>query len=588
MKKRLLIRKKLTPLFYSVFFMLLFVNVGFAQVISNSTFNTNITGWNGYVGTTPTASLVSWSSSEGGIALGSLKFVPIAATNRIQSIPSVTPATAGDYLITAKVKGTAATSIQLQFLQSGITRTSGAKVLTGGWDDVSFLATALNTASTGSVRLIAGAASTYYIDDVYFTYVPPITPTITASVTGLSGFNTITANPSASQFFNVSGTNLTNDIVVTTTSTDFELSTDAGFTSTALPITINKGSGTVAVTPIYVRLKSGLSLGTKSGSTISVTSTDANTITPLTLSGNVNSSFYYDGSGLLSDVANWGTNPDGTGSNPLDLLATNTIYFIKNGSASTDALWTLGSGSKVVLGDASSTAVVLTVASTFPITGTLDIAAASSGSNSILWQDSSLPSFGVLHSTSEVHLQPVATATYTFVPSTTTFGKLFIDGLGVVNLGTGVQNIQTSLTVASGSTLGLVFATTSWIYFNTGATATIHGVIKSPKPLGIFNYGVSTPGTGFGSLQFQDASPSLTLGSESTVEYNRSGATSASNQTQVVSTLPIGISYANLTLSEVTSPTYSTAKTIAGPITVTGKLTVSQGIASSTFTTGGN
>jgi len=594
MKKRLLIRKKLTPLFYSVFFMLLCANAGFAQFITNSTFDSSTTGWNGFVGTVATPALVSWSSSEGGTAAGSIKFNPTANGHRVQSTNTITLVTSGSYLFTAKVKGTAGNTIQLQVFQTSNIKSAVAQVLTGGWDTVTFTATGLNAAAI-NLRLIAAAvlpatapSGDYYIDDVYFTYVPPITPTITASVTGLSGFNTITANPSASQFFNVSGVNLTNDIEVTTTSTDFELSTDAGFATTALPITINKGSGTVAVTPIYVRLKSGLSLGAKTGSTILVTSTGANTITPLTLSGNVNSSFYYDGSGLLSDVTNWGTNPDGTGSNPTDLVGTNTIYFIKNGSATTDAIWTLGSGSKVVLGDASSTPVVLTVASTFPITGTIDIAAASSGSNSILWQDISLPSFGVLHSTSEVHLQPAVTATYTFVPSTTTFGKLFIDGLGAVNLGTGVQNIQTSLTVASGSTLGLVFATTSWIYFNTGATATINGVIKSPKALGIFSYGVSTPGTTLGSLQFKDANPSLTLGSESTVEYNRSGATSLSDQTQVVSTLPAGISYANLTLSEVTSPTYSTFKTIAGPITVTGKLTVSQGIASSIFTTGGN
>jgi trimeric autotransporter adhesin len=588
MKKRLLNLKRLTPLLYSICFMLLSMNVGFAQVVTNSTFDSNILNWNGYVGPTATASLVSWTNLEGAATLGAMKFVPTAGTQRVQSTPSITPTTSGDYLITAKVKGTAGNTIQANFFQTGVNRLSVAQTLTGGWDTVSFLATALNTASTGSVRLIAGSAGTYYIDDVYFTYVPPVTPTITSSVTGLSGFNTIAANPSAAQSFNVSGVNLTNDIVITTTSTDFELSTDAGFTSTSLPITINKGSGTVPVTPIYVRLKSGLSLGAKSGSTITVTSTGANTITPLTLSGNVNSSFYYDGSGSLSDVTNWGVNPDGTGSNPPDLLATNTIYFIKNGSTTTDAIWTLGSGSKVVVGDAGSSPVVLTVAATFPITGTMDVAAASSGSNSILWQDTSLPSFGVLHGTSEVHLQPAVAATYTFVPSTTTFGKLFIDGLGIVNLGTGIQNIQTSFTIASGSTLGLVFATTSWIYFNTGATATINGSIKSPKALGIFSFGVSTPGTGFGSLQFKDANPTLIIGTESTVEYNRSGATSASNQTQVISTLPVGVSYANLTLSEVTSPTYSTAKTIAGPITVTGKFTISQGIASSTFTTGNN
>ena len=57
---------------------------------------------------------------------------------------------------------------------------------------------------------------------------------------------------------NVAGTNLTNDIIITPpTDTDIEISTssESGFVSYPSTLTISKGSGTVAATPIYVHLK---------------------------------------------------------------------------------------------------------------------------------------------------------------------------------------------------------------------------------------------------------------------------------------------------------------------------------------------
>ena len=365
--------------------------------------------------------------------------------------------------------------------------------------------------------------------------------------------------------------------------------TNGGFDLTGATLDVTGISG--IATPLDIIVANGT--GTITGTFATVTGLTAGWSVNYGVAGKVQlvyavaiTTYYYDGSGLLSNVTNWGANLDGSGTNPANLTDANTTYVIKNGSATTDASWTLGVGSKVVLGDTGAAAVVLTVANTFPIVGTIDVTAASSGSNSVLWQEAATtPSFGTLHAASEVHLQPTGSATYTF--SSTTFGKLFIDGNSTVTFGVGVQNIQTSFTIASGSTLYVPFSTSSWIYANTAATVAINGSFKSPKTLGIFSYGVTTPGTGFGSLQFMDAVPSFTLGTASTVEYTRSGSTSASNQTQVISTLPTGVSYANLALSEATSVTYSTAKTIAGAIAVTGKLTLAQGHAGSTFVTGG-
>jgi hypothetical protein len=300
----------------------------------------------------------------------------------------------------------------------------------------------------------------------------------------------------------------------------------------------------------------------------------------ITISAGVVPTFYHKGTGLLSDITNWGTNSDGSGTNPTNLTTPSTIYIIKNGAATTDISWTLGAGSKVVVGAAGSSPVTLTVADTFPIIGTIDVSAASSGSNSVVWQNgSTTPSFGTLHSTSEVRFS--AAGTYTFL-TTPVFGKLAIDATGVIFVNS--QIIQNSLTVNSGASINMPFGATQFMVLNNGATVTINGIVRSSKLAGFFSYGVVTPGITFASLQFRDAVPNLTLGSSSTIEYNR--ASNASNSTQNISTLPSGVNYANLILSEVTQP-FATTKTILGPIAVAGKLTVSQGNAGSVFNTGG-
>ena len=77
----------------------------------------------------------------------------------------------------------------------------------------------------------------------------------------LEDFNYVASEglPSEEQTFNVEGLFLTNDLVITA-ATDFEVSltTESGFASS---ISITPNSGTIAQTTIFVRLKSGLSVG---------------------------------------------------------------------------------------------------------------------------------------------------------------------------------------------------------------------------------------------------------------------------------------------------------------------------------------
>ncbi|MGC9362142.1 MAG: lamin tail domain-containing protein, partial [Candidatus Syntrophosphaera sp.] len=101
---------------------------------------------------------------------------------------------------------------------------------------------------------------------------------IFASVSSLDGFTYVFGNgPSAEQMFTVSGTGLTDDIVLTAP-TDYEISLSSG-TGYASPITLTHTGGNVAETTIYVRLEAGLPAGTYNDELINITSTGATGLT---------------------------------------------------------------------------------------------------------------------------------------------------------------------------------------------------------------------------------------------------------------------------------------------------------------------
>ena len=404
-----------------------------------------------------------------------------------------------------------------------------------------------------------------YATEIVATAVVSSTPAITSSIETLTGFTYTGVGPSASQSFLVSGSNLTNNLVVSTTSTDFELSAN-NFTTAGVS-SISLSSPTVASTTLHVRLKANLPGGSKSA-TVTIASTGANTLPNISLSGSVQSVYYYNGSGLVSSNTSWGVNTDGSGANPTDVTATYTNFVITNGSATTAAAWILGTGSKVIVGNGS--AVSLTVADTFPITGTIDATA----TGSVVWKDLlSSPTFGTLNNDSEVHFQPAANAFYG-LGNGTAYGKLFIDGAGKVSVLAGAAistaSVKNTLTVASGSTLDFPVTNTHSISINAGATATINGTVRAGKQGGLFGSTTDTPAatTTTVSILFV-GTPNLTLAASSTIDYYRP------NAAQTVSALPSGVNYANLTLTE-TGCTAITSKVIpTNGITVNGTLTIS-------------
>lgn len=110
-------------------------------------------------------------------------------------------------------------------------------------------------------------------------------PVITLSTASLTGFTYVLGSgPSAEQTFTVSGTNLTQNISISAP-TNYEISktSDTGYST---PLTFAHSGGTVSAQTVYVRLKSGLSIGSYNGEDITATSSGATNKT-VTCSGSV-------------------------------------------------------------------------------------------------------------------------------------------------------------------------------------------------------------------------------------------------------------------------------------------------------------
>jgi hypothetical protein len=133
--------------------------------------------------------------------------------------------------------------------------------------------------------------------------------------------------------------------------------------------------------------------------------------------------FYYDGSGNLNSTSNWGTNTNGSGTAPSNFTANNQIFQIRNTtSVTSSANWTVsGTNSKIVLGDPSVAAITLTH-SGGNWNGTVDVAAASSGTNTLVLSstDGNTPTLGTLNGASTVQFTRGGTQTV----QSNTYGNL--------------------------------------------------------------------------------------------------------------------------------------------------------------------
>jgi trimeric autotransporter adhesin len=130
----------------------------------------------------------------------------------------------------------AGTTITIRYYASGQTAT-------GGWGFYS--------SASGQYGLALGGTVT-----------TSSTPVISTNGSLATFGNIVVGNHSAEQSYTVSGTNLTNDIIITPP-TDFEISQTSGSGFSTSPITVPQSGGTISAATIYVRF-SPLSPGAKS------------------------------------------------------------------------------------------------------------------------------------------------------------------------------------------------------------------------------------------------------------------------------------------------------------------------------------
>ena len=159
----------------------------------------------------------------------------------------------GDFTLQQSADGVAYTTVQLYNTTNGTALANGATVtetLTTLLSTSRYLKWLYTTKTSGNIALGAISLS------------PGYTSFLTISPTSLTGFTYVATNgPSAEQSFTVSGSSL-NDNVVLTPPADYEISKGTGvaFVPTN-PITLTQSGGIISGTPIYSRLKKGLSAG---------------------------------------------------------------------------------------------------------------------------------------------------------------------------------------------------------------------------------------------------------------------------------------------------------------------------------------
>ena len=292
----------------------------------------------------------------------------------------------------------------------------------------------------------------------------------------------------------------------------------------------------------------------------------SNESTTSTPTQSIATTYYFKGTGVLTDLANWGLNTNGTGTAPANFTDASQVFEIRNTTAVTlDGVWTVGAdpanGTKIRFGSNTQATITLTLNSGASIgpsgTGNFDVSAPLSGGQKVIYKGITAISFGnIFDSNLEVTYDAVTVSS----SSTKSFGTISIINGAQLTL-TATPVIKNIFVDATSTLVTPTSASSAFITIPSGGSVVIDGIIRVPKLSGFVSSGVGTPNDSFGALQFVGAE-NLSLGANSTVEYVR---TAAGAQTVTART-----DYKNLTLGG------TTPKSFNGPSTVSGTLSVNQ------------
>ena len=224
--------------------------------------------------------------------------------------------------------------------------------------------------------------------------------------------------------------------------------------------------------------------------------------------------FYNKSGGTLETLANWGTNTDGSGSAPLNFTNNNQIFNIYNGvTATIGGAWTVsGAGSKVILGNAAVAAINFTIPVANAYTGLIDIAAALSGTNTLIIQNTTIPTFGVLNAGSTINYngttQTVTSGTYPNLIISATGTKTAGGNITATTLDNGgASNVAAILDMGLNT---LIAGTID----NTGATIKFSGTMNGQAiPTGTIEYSTTFGGQTIANGTYTNLSLDNTSGS---------------------------------------------------------------------------
>lgn len=261
--------------------------------------------------------------------------------------------------------------------------------------------------------------------------------------------------------------------------------------------------------------------------------------------------YYYNGIGSIENVSSWGTNPNGSGTPPVNFTTPGQYFYLQNTTNATLANpWVVsGSSSKIILGNTTQPAITLTVASTASLTGDMDVVTPSTGSTSININGGTIPTFGVV--TGNPNLT-IGTNINTTIPKKM-YGNVIINTPSNVLVNMGDTLLVNNFTVNTGS----VFSTTtnaatnntlSPVTIASGGLVTINGTFETGKTGGFVSTSVAA------ALNFLSGTPNYVLGTNSTIVYTKVSTTTA----QTIS----AIQYANLTIAGASPKQFETANVL--------------------------
>jgi hypothetical protein len=290
----------------------------------------------------------------------------------------------------------------------------------------------------------SGSRDEFHLDDISITGNVSSSPTVIATGTLNTFIASAISSPSSEQTFTVSGSNLTNDIVVTPP-TGYQISTSTGGSfSPTNPITLTQSSGTVATTTIYARFNP-TALTDQVGGNIAISITGAITQN-VAVSGEVTNL----SAGAIAFIAFQGATLDLYRIVALNDIPNNTrIWFTDKSwdggtlsfySGEGNNVWTNTTGSAIAAG----TVIQFNAAGAATLgTGGLNSGLGSSGEQLFAYQGTlTSPTFVAGFTSGTVISTGVPASTETWVPAGLTSGTNFV-ALGGITFGSSYVTVAT-------------------------------------------------------------------------------------------------------------------------------------------------